>query len=191
MLGVSYAEAAEWWMREQTMLDGVMTLPEEEHPQANVGTVYSEEKGTAARYNKGKPPLDLIPVYMFLEVFEDELAKHPRLMDCLCILEDFQARSADGTALLALLEYEDLVQAAEVFSYGARKYAAWNWAKGMKWSIPLGCILRHTMAILEGEETDYESGCTHWGHIVCNLIMLRHFWSFYGEGDDRPPPGAW
>src|SRR5690606_14697958 len=78
--------------------------------------------------------------------------------------------------------------AARVFEYGKQKYAAWNWAKGMAWSVPLACAARHALAILEGDETDPESGLPHVGHYIANLVMLAHFVRWYPEGNDLPPP---
>jgi Domain of unknown function (DUF5664) len=79
-----------------------------------------------------------------------------------------------------------LADAARVFDYGRKKYAEWNWAKGMAWSIPLACALRHCLAILDGEENDPESGLPHVGHIKCNLLMLLTFAETFPDGDDRP-----
>jgi len=93
------------------------------------------------------------------------------------------------TNILAELEITDLHAAAFVFDYGAQKYKQWNWMKGMPWSVPLGCISRHAQAIIvEREELDRESGLEHWGHIVCNVIMLAHYSAYYKEGNDLPNP---
>lgn len=108
-----------------------------------VGDVKSNERGSGARYNDGKPDLSLIP---------------------LCTLED----------------------EARVWMYGKRKYAAWNWAKGMDWSIPYACALRHLAAWQRGEELDKESGLPHLAHAMCNLRMLTLYSQQYPEGDDRP-----
>ena len=35
-----------------------------------------------------------------------------------------------------------MVASSPVWAYGAEKYAAWNWMKGMDWSVPIGCIMR-------------------------------------------------
>jgi hypothetical protein len=112
-------------------------------PVGGVGDVNSNERGSGARYNDGKPDLSLIP---------------------LCTLED----------------------EARVWSYGKRKYAAWNWAKGMDWSIPYACALRHLAAWQRGEELDKESGLPHLSHAMCNLRMLTLYSKQYPEGDDRP-----
>lgn len=107
-----------------------------------VGDVDSTERGSGARFNDGKVPLDMIPL-MALE-------------DC-----------------------------AKVFGYGAAKYARNNWLKGMDWSVPLGCLLRHIAAWQRGEDTDPESGLPHLGHAMCNLVMLSTFAQTFPEGDDR------
>ncbi len=75
---------------------------------------------------------------------------------------------------------------ADVFDYGRKKYAAWNWTKGMAWSIPTACIIRHCLAILDGETVDPESGLPHRGHIACNVVMLIQYEQTFKEGDDRP-----
>jgi len=83
---------------------------------------------------------------------------------------------------------EHWADCANVFEYGARKYATWNWVKGMKWSVPIGCIGRHALKVLSnGEINDDESGLPHIGHIMCNLVMLKAFESGYPEGNDLPP----
>jgi len=38
---------------------------------------------------------------------------------------------------LSLIPICTLEDEARVWMYGKQKYAAWNWAKGMEWSIPL------------------------------------------------------
>lgn len=108
-----------------------------------IGDVNSQEKGSGARFNGGKPDYALIP---------------------LCTLED----------------------EAKVWAYGKQKYAAWNWAKGMAWSVPLACLLRHMAAWQRGEENDPESGLPHLAHAMCNLRMLTLYSKTYPEGDDRP-----
>jgi hypothetical protein len=109
-----------------------------------IGDVNSQEKGSGARFNGGKPDYSLIPMH----TLEDE---------------------------------------ARVWMYGAQKYAAWNWAKGMPWSVPFACAMRHMAAWQRGEDTDPESGLPHLAHVMCNLRMLTLYTKSYPEGDDRPP----
>ena len=108
----------------------------------------------------------------------------------LATLEEFQMHGASPVSLrraLALLNVQPglWVECARVFAWGSRKYAAWNWAKGQAWSIPLGSALRHiVLGVLRGEENDPESGETHRGHVACNLVMLLWFADHYAEGND-------
>jgi len=80
--------------------------------------------------------------------------------------------------------------AARVFQQATERadkpYPAWNWVKGMKWSVPYECLLRHMAAWYAGEDTDKDSRLPHLAHAMCNLLMLIHFSSSYEEGDDRP-----
>jgi hypothetical protein len=109
----------------------------------SIGDVNSNEKGSGARYNGGKPDFSLLP----MNTLEDEV---------------------------------------RVWMYGAQKYASWNWAKGMPWSVPFACLMRHMAAWQRGEENDPESGLPHLAHAMCNLRMLTLYAKTYQEGDDRP-----
>lgn len=159
-----------------------------------VGDINSDERGTGARANGGKARMDLIPLYLTLRASGGRLlqgahvvvtAHHQNVLKHVAQFElgdSFRLQQA-----VNLLTAADLREAAHVFEYGANKYAAWNWAKGMPWSVPLGCIGRHWLAMLSGDKLDDESKREHWGHIVCNILMLAHYFKYYPEGDDRPP----
>lgn len=108
-----------------------------------VGDINSNEKGSGARYNDGKPDYSLLPLF----TLEDEI---------------------------------------RVWMYGASKYSSWNWSKGMLWSVPYSCILRHLSAWQRGEDVDPESGLPHLAHVMCNVRMLTLYAKNYPEGDDRP-----
>lgn len=97
------------------------------------------------------------------------------------------ARYNDGKADISLIPLCTLEDEARVWMYGKQKYAAWNWAKGMDWSVPLACAMRHLAAWQRGEELDAESGLPHLAHAMCNLRMLTLYSKTYPEGDDRPP----
>lgn len=96
------------------------------------------------------------------------------------------ARYNSNKADLSLIPLCTLEDEARVWMYGRQKYAAWNWAKGMDWSIPLACALRHLSAWQRGEENDPESGLPHIAHAMCNLRMITLYSKTYPEGDDRP-----
>lgn len=153
-----------------------------------VGDLASDEVGSGARKNAGKLPMDFIPVSHWVEAWFTGREDTPvHLYSALRFLADWQeGKDEDGVWGALLILYRDWEESVRVFEFGARKYATWNWAKGMAWSIPVGCILRHAKAILGGEEIDQDSGLRHMGHIVCNLHMLAWYQDHYPEGDDRP-----
>jgi len=98
------------------------------------------------------------------------------------------ARANRGKPSLSLVPLHLFAGAARIFMAGTLKYAEWNWAKGMKWSIPMDCLLRHLFKFWYfGEDNDPETGEHHLDYVICNLVMLRHYLTAYPEGDNRPP----
>jgi hypothetical protein len=157
--------------------------------QTAVGDLKSDAKGSGARDNAGKARVDLL-TWRDAAVLVGG-AGVPR--QCMEWLGQFQ-ESHDFKALHRLVEAlyaNDMVlalrDAAAVFEFGAKKYKAWNWLKGMPWSVPVGCIGRHLMAMHNGEEIDPDSGKPHAGHVVCNVFMLLAYARTYTEGNDLPP----
>lgn len=96
------------------------------------------------------------------------------------------ARFNYGKPDYSLIPLTTMADEARVWAYGKEKYAAWNWTKGMAWSIPFACLMRHMAAWQAGEECDAESGLPHLAHAMCNLRMLTLYATNYQEGDDRP-----
>lgn len=161
------------------------------HTPVGIGDVNSNEKGSGARFNEGKPPFELIPLRLIADCFMDR-----PIVDVLYSLavwqeggkaEDLWLAVDDLARVLKVTREQMFIDCARVFEYGRKKYAAWNWLKGMPWSVVLGCAVRHLFAIDRGEELDKESGFPHSGHFMCNIIMLTQFERTYKEGDDRPP----
>lgn len=96
------------------------------------------------------------------------------------------ARYNDNKPDLSLIPLITLEDEARVWMYGTNKYAAFNWMKGMPWSVPLSCALRHLASFQAGEDIDQESGLPHIAHAICNLRMLTLYSKTYIDGDDRP-----
>lgn len=84
-----------------------------------------------------------------------------------------------------LLDAEWLEEVGRVLSFGARKYAAHNWRGGISISRLLGAVLRHTFAIMRGEDIDPESGLTHAGHLSCSAMFLFWMLKHRKDLDDR------
>ena len=164
-----------------------------------VGDVHSQEKGSGARYNGGKPDLALIPLRIIadhLDLFNVPgnapgvfVKPDPRVVSALRNLALFQEGGDVHCIHQAIEDLDsDWAECARVFDYGKRKYAEWNWAKGMSWSVPIACAARHLYygMIPDYGARDPESGLTHRGHVICNLVMLLTYSSTFLEGDDRP-----
>lgn len=83
-------------------------------------------------------------------------------------------RYDDGKLDWTLLDFDSLVPAVKVMTYGAKKYDRNNW------KLPLDdnqqhirCAFRHLIAIAQGQEIDEESGERHSGHVICNMMMYN------------------
>lgn len=156
----------------------------------SIGDVTSDARGSGARYNTGKAPVELIPLRIIASSAQ-RAGGNAAVAQALLSVGLYQERGElahlyDAIGVLGATWAE----CAAVLDYGRQKYAAWNWAKGMPWSVCFGCIGRHALDILSGEEADLESGLPHRGHILCNLVFLIHYAQHYPEGDDRPPPAC-
>lgn len=73
-----------------------------------------------------------------------------------------------------LLDAQALEGLAAVLTFGAKKYAANNWRKGIGNSRLIAALLRHLFAISRGEETDPESGLPHIDHVGCCWMFLSN-----------------
>jgi len=97
------------------------------------------------------------------------------------------ARANAGKVSFSLIPFHLMAGVARVFMGGKLKYAPFNWAKGMRFSVCFDCTLRHLFKWwFLGEECDKESGETHLSHALANILMLIHYSKVYPEGDDRP-----
>lgn len=77
-----------------------------------------------------------------------------------------------------------------VLTYGAKKYAAHNWRKGMAWSRLIGAAFRHLLAFARGEDIDPESGLPHIDHAMCCLMFLSEYQKLQLGSDDRWQPAS-
>jgi hypothetical protein len=154
-----------------------------------VGDLNSDAKGSGARKNANKPQLDLIPVRIWADLWDKRLLNNTDLDVLMGCLIDWQ-EGKTGQLEYWLKEHGSqypIDETVKVLEFGAQKYKSWNWAKGMPWSVCVGCILRHIQKMLDGEPVDSDSGQSHWAHVMCNVIFLVHYARHYPEGDDRPP----
>ena len=70
-----------------------------------------------------------------------------------------------------------------VLVFGADKYGARNWERGMRWTRPANALLRHMFAWLRGEQSDAETGMSHLWHAGCCVLFLIAY-ELRGAGED-------
>lgn len=70
-----------------------------------------------------------------------------------------------------LLDAYAIEQLALVLDFGAKKYADDNWRSGIESRRLLAATLRHTLAYMDGQDLDSESGLSHLAHAMCNLMF--------------------
>ena len=90
-----------------------------------------------------------------------------------------------GKLPIELVPTSSIYAIADALQYGATKYEANNWRRGMKWSVPYACAMRHLMKWFEGEDRDEESGREHLSHVMANVAMLVEYSNTCKELDDR------
>lgn len=71
-----------------------------------------------------------------------------------------------------LIAWEMIDGMGKVLAFGAKKYSAGNWARGMDWSRPWDALHRHLNAWASGERRDPETGYSHLWHAACSLMFL-------------------
>lgn len=74
---------------------------------------------------------------------------------------------------------------AEIYTYGAGKYADRNWEKGLSWGRVFAAIMRHLWSFWRGEELDEESGLPHLAHAAWDCLALLEYGRTHPELDDR------
>lgn len=74
-----------------------------------------------------------------------------------------------GKPPMGLLSRVALEQEAQVLAFGADKYGAQNWRKGISLTRLLDAAIRHCVAVANGEYLDPESGLPHMAHARCML----------------------
>lgn len=88
---------------------------------------------------------------------------------------------------------------AGILTFGAKKYAAHNWRKGMAWSRALGSLKRHLNEFEKGIDYDRDDNCEgckngsclnhtgllHIDQVLCNAMFLSEYARTHKELDDR------
>lgn len=88
-------------------------------------------------------------------------------------------------ARMDLLDPYAIEQLSLVLTFGAQKYAAHNWRKGLSYCRLIAAALRHLFAYLMGEDKDPESGLSHVAHAMCCCMFLLGMTQMHPQLDDR------
>jgi dATP/dGTP diphosphohydrolase len=88
---------------------------------------------------------------------------------------------------LDLVPAEWVMGLGEVLTFGAKKYEANLWRRGMAFSACIGSSLRHIYKWTMGEEKDPDSGLHHLLHAAVNLLFLYTYLEDKVGTDDRVP----
>ncbi len=104
-----------------------------------------------------------------------------------------------GKVQIELVPPELLLATAEVLTFGANKYGARNWEKGMSWGRIFGALMRHLWAWWGGQgpstrnfafgDADAETSYSHLWHASCCMAFLIAYEERGTGTDDRPGAG--
>ena len=90
-------------------------------------------------------------------------------------------RHNQNKTMYDLIPWEWMEVLAQIFTFGAQKYAPNNWRKSLNTTDHeqviqdrLSSALRHIIAWRKGEQNDSESGFAHLGHAAWNILFI--FW---------------
>jgi len=83
------------------------------------------------------------------------------------------------------IDFESLEPLVEVLMFGETKYSRDNWKKGQLITELLGSLFRHIIAFQKGEDLDSESGKSHIGHAMCNLMFIQYVLNNHKNFDNR------
>lgn len=84
-----------------------------------------------------------------------------------------------------LLPPDAVEEIVKVLAFGAEKYGAYNWAKGMAWSRVFAALMRHMWAWWARKGTDPETGLSHLAHAGCCILFLLAYEKRKVGTDDR------
>jgi len=103
------------------------------------------------------------------------------------IVEGFAPKFDATKVRVDLLPIDPMLQIANVFGFGAKKYFANSYRQGetVVWSRTYGSIMRHMMAFWSGEDKDPESGLPHLAHAGTQLFILMEHTANNPTKDDR------
>ena len=90
-------------------------------------------------------------------------------------------------AQVGAVDPASLLELASVAGMGSDKYARYNFARGVDWSLFFDAMMRHSLAFWGGEDMDPESGLPHMAHAAWHACALLTMMRRHRDLDDRFP----
>lgn len=94
-------------------------------------------------------------------------------------------RYNNGKLRWSLVDFDSLEDMVKVLEFGAEKYKANNWKKGLSITEICESLQRHLYSFMNNEDNDLESNLSHIGHIMCNAMFISYMMKYKKEFDDR------
>lgn len=85
-----------------------------------------------------------------------------------------------------LIPAEPLRILAELYGFGASKYAERNWERGFEWSKSFAALQRHAWQFWAGETIDSETKLPHMASVAWHAFALLEWAATHPEFDNRP-----
>jgi len=85
----------------------------------------------------------------------------------------------------SLVDFEALQPMVRVLMKGAEKYSPDNWKRGLPMKDMFSSLMRHMVAFMSGQDNDAETGESHLGHALCNLMFMSWMLANKPEFDNR------
>lgn len=88
--------------------------------------------------------------------------------------KEYSIRHNEGKTEWSLIDFPSIEPLARVLMFGKEKYTTNNWKKGWHRQALLDSLLRHTLALCNGEEVDPEHGISHVGGVLFNAMAIEY-----------------
>jgi hypothetical protein len=99
-------------------------------------------------------------------------------------------KADSGKTKMSLLPPKEIMELADLYTLGAKKYSAYNYQLGMDFSRIYDAMLRHAFKFWNGEthdETDHQTHLISVAWCALTLLYFNNNYERYKKFDDRPP----
>lgn len=96
------------------------------------------------------------------------------------------AQKGSKEARFDLIPVGPLTELAELYGFGAKKYADRNWERGYDFSLSYAAMQRHANLFWGGEDNDPETKKSHLASVAWHAFTMMQLLVTHPEKDDRP-----